>query len=492
VAGSPGVLGGKDGAASTSSFHAPRGLALDAARNLLYVADRDNHKLRVIDLVQKSVAKIAGSAPSYINGALNVATFNAPTGLWFDKGSLYVADAGNQVIRKVDLTAKFVSTVVGTPGKSGYRNGVTGVNARFYEPLLISPGRNANELFVLDSLNGAVRTVDLSPGTNQVARLVGPAVPPYINVPLRCVRISSPRANGTYPAPGSLLLEGDKLYYTENGEGHTFVHEIDLPTRKVKTLAGSGDQGTTNGQGSAVSFDRPTGLAKAGTAIYLTEPVKHMIRTIDTTGTVDRLAGTSGSFGSQNGSFSIALFRAPVSIVSDGVDVLFVSDMFNVSIRALDLKTQMVSSLPLRGPDVPTKPQAMVIDRANGLLYLVDKESFVKKVEFSKPTGSNVSTIYTLPASLGVIHRLALDTTGTSLYITTSKGSTDARVQKLDLTTNPVTVTTLTNTKYVNTPVDGAASGVGWGRPVGIAVDSNDNIYVYDEIQRRIRVILTK
>jgi sugar lactone lactonase YvrE len=496
LVGLSGQNGSTDGDASQALFDGPRGLVFDATNSVLYVADRNNDRIRKVDLATRSVGTLVGTTNGHTDGAFQSVRFRAPNGLWLRGSDLYVADTGNHVIRRVDMKNQQVSTIAGTPGKQGYRNGASATDARFDTPLLISRGRNANELFVLDSINGAVRTVDLS-GTRQVARLVGPGMPPYVLVPLRCVRISRPTINNLLPGSGSLLVDGDKLYFTENGVDRVFVHAIDLLTRKVKTLAGSGVQGTTNGQGSAASFDRPTGLARVGTTLYLTEPVKHTIRTIDATGTASLLAGTSGTFGSTGTNFSNVLFRVPVSIVSDGLERLYVSDMLNKAIRVLNIKQKSVSAPLLRGAPSISKPQAIVMDTTKNILYLIDNDYLIRKVEISKVTGDNLTTIYTLPASPGMggqgtLQRIALDTTGSSLYMTVVNGNKGIRILKLDLTANPATTSRLSRTNFSIDVVDGAASQTSWARPVGIAVDSSDNIYVYDELQQRIRVILTK
>jgi sugar lactone lactonase YvrE len=93
----------EDGPASRAAFRFPQGLAVDAAGNV-YVADRDNHAIRRIG-PDGSVTTLAGSgARGRADGVGRGATFDSPQGLALDgSGNLYVADTGNNLIRKIAL-----------------------------------------------------------------------------------------------------------------------------------------------------------------------------------------------------------------------------------------------------------------------------------------------------------------------------------------------------------------------------------------------------
>ena len=93
--------GHKDGYAIAAEFFSPAGLALDLVNGALYVADQDNHCVRRISKGQ--VTTLAGTRKAgYKDGAAKQAMFNSPTGLALDaKGWVYVADRGNDRIRRV-------------------------------------------------------------------------------------------------------------------------------------------------------------------------------------------------------------------------------------------------------------------------------------------------------------------------------------------------------------------------------------------------------
>ncbi|WP_295672856.1 NHL repeat-containing protein [uncultured Mucilaginibacter sp.] len=150
-----GDRGLKDGPAVNASFYLPEGIALDQKGNL-YVADTYNNLIRKISpegIVSTLAGKIKrGSA----NGKGAAASFSHPDGIAVDKkGNVYVADVGNNKIRKITPDG-IVSDFAGT-GKRGADNGPANT-ATFYRPFGITID-NAGNLFVADYQNNLIRKI---------------------------------------------------------------------------------------------------------------------------------------------------------------------------------------------------------------------------------------------------------------------------------------------------------------------------------------------
>jgi hypothetical protein len=120
-----GTNGLEDGAFYSALFNRPTGLAINSKSTRLFIADRNNHCIRVVNLEHSNqVATLVGNGKAgYSDGDFTSATFNQPTGLVFLPGNqIAVNDDGNNRIRLIDLDRGIVSTLVGT-GSDGVENG---------------------------------------------------------------------------------------------------------------------------------------------------------------------------------------------------------------------------------------------------------------------------------------------------------------------------------------------------------------------------------
>jgi hypothetical protein len=154
--------GHQDGSFFNATFDHPWGLAIDAAGNKLYVSDKDNNCIRVVDLErQNKVSTLAGiDQAGYEDGPFNRAAFHSPTSLVFLSPTLLaVNDAGNHRIRVLDLANQSVTTLAGN-GTDGMQEGLPlqcalgTIWSMAYQP-------SKNSLFFSEPAQAGVQKLDL-------------------------------------------------------------------------------------------------------------------------------------------------------------------------------------------------------------------------------------------------------------------------------------------------------------------------------------------
>lgn len=150
-----GVAGAVDGAAATSRFSDPFGVAIDPAGNVLIADGGDSNRIRMV-APDGVVSTFAGGAEGFKDGVGIAAAFNTPSAVAFDRhGNLYVADTGNHAIRKI-TTSGVVTTLAGT-GHPGYLDGPAKL-AEFNGPVGLAVDRAGN-VFVADTYNDRIRRI---------------------------------------------------------------------------------------------------------------------------------------------------------------------------------------------------------------------------------------------------------------------------------------------------------------------------------------------
>ncbi|MBD8489154.1 IPT/TIG domain-containing protein [Echinicola sp. CAU 1574] len=150
-----GTAGYQDGPGTTAQFNQPIDVTVDE-NGIIYVADNINHRIRKID-TEGTVSTLAGSGEKgYQDGALSAAMFSNPSGLDMDnEGNIIVADRINHLIRRINLSTEKVSTIAGS--SQGSRDGLA-EEAQFNNPYGVAVGASG-EIVVADLSNHKIRLV---------------------------------------------------------------------------------------------------------------------------------------------------------------------------------------------------------------------------------------------------------------------------------------------------------------------------------------------
>jgi len=157
-AGSKGNVGSADGIGSGARFNSPQGVAVDENGNV-YVADTYNNKIRKITSAGVVTTVAGNGSVGSSNGTGTAASFSYPNGIAVDaNGNVYVADSNNNLIRKITSFGA-VTTFAGT-GDAGSANG-NGSASSFNDPRGITID-NKGSIYVADSGNHLVRKITLN------------------------------------------------------------------------------------------------------------------------------------------------------------------------------------------------------------------------------------------------------------------------------------------------------------------------------------------
>ena len=270
-----GIAGVRDGDASLARFSDPFGVAI-GPDGTIYMSDAgDAQRIRRLS-PDGVVSTLAGGERGYSDGVGAAARFNTPSGIALDgAGMLYVADTGNNVIRRIAPDGA-VSTVAGD-GTPGYRDG-PGPEARFNGPVGVAVDTRGR-VVVADTYNDRVRALEPD---GSVVTIAGPAAlstPSGVTIDAAgtiyvadtgdgVVRAISP--GGSLSTLGSLFVDSPHhpVGIAVDHAGHVYTTDdagriVELsPDSSGRIVAGS-HQGFVDGAGTDARFRRPSGLVVA-------------------------------------------------------------------------------------------------------------------------------------------------------------------------------------------------------------------------------------
>ncbi len=320
-----GALAGDGGAATAASLRYPFHITLDGAGNM-YIADWGNNAIRKISATG-TISTLAGNGvPTYggDGGPATAAYLNQPADIAFDgSGNLFFSDNGNKRIRKIDV-AGIISTVVGTgaPGYSG--DGGAATAATINDPRGITIDASGN-LYIAEASNHVIRKVNTSGiistvagnHTSGISGDGGAATAAQLNNP----------HDVAFDASGNM--------YIADRNNHR-VRKVNT-TGIISAYAGVGASGYTGdgSQASAANLNSPMALfIDAYGNMYVGDGGNNRVRKIKTSGIISTVAGNgSYSFSGDGGTAVSAALKSPSGMAKDATGNLYIADEGNHRIR---------------------------------------------------------------------------------------------------------------------------------------------------------------
>ncbi|MBN2579575.1 MAG: hypothetical protein JXB10_11345 [Pirellulales bacterium] len=343
-----------DRAAPAGVLRFPGKVLADEKTGRLFVADSGHHRIVVAGLDGTLQETIGAGTPGRTNGDFSTARFHTPQGMALEGETLFVADIGNHLIRKVDLRAKKVSTLAGT----GVQNRGALPYSRWSSPIrtaLSSPWALAvaqGDLYVAMAglhqiwrmrLDGSGIEVYAGNGTEDIVD--GPVLPRRPYQP----------GYAAFAQPSGLTSDGTWLYVAD-AEGSSIRAVPFNPRQNVRTVVGTAGLpqelrlftfGDVDGRGPAVRLQHPLGIVFYEGKLYVADTYNHKIKTVDPAGGETRTIAGTGRRGARD---DPAEFNEPGGLSAAG-GKLYVADTNNHAVRVIELRRgNAVSTLRIAAP----------------------------------------------------------------------------------------------------------------------------------------------
>ena len=327
---------GDGGAATAAEMQNPTAIAVDRSGNI-YIADLYNNVIRKVS-ASGIITTFAGdnlAGFSGDGGQATVAELNQPTGVALDHaGNLYIVDSRNNRIRKVDSSG-IISTIAGYDS-SGYSSGYSGDNGSALSALLNGPFSVAfdgfGNLFIADAGNNVIRKVDTfgiittvagnySFGCCSYSGDGGPATAAALNQPLGL----------SLDGCGNLFIadEGNNCIRKVDTSG--------IISTVAGNRLWSGYYAGDGGAATAAVLNQPTDVKiDLNGNLFIADQFNSVIRKVDTNGIISTFAGDysyAGEYGGDGGAASAASLAFPSGLAFDGSGNLIIADSYNKRIR---------------------------------------------------------------------------------------------------------------------------------------------------------------
>jgi trimeric autotransporter adhesin len=442
---------GDGGAATAAGLFSPSGVALDSAGNL-YIADWENHRIRKVAAESGIITTVAGNGSQGFSGdggAATAAGLNYPTGVAMDsEGNLYIADYGNNRIRKVAAGSGIITTVAGNDSRGFSGDGGAATAAGLDRPYDVAMDSEGN-LYIADTYNNRIRKVAAANGI--ITTVAGNGSNGMSSGD------SGAATAATLSGPNSVVLDSAGNLYIADYGNHR-IRRVAAGSGIITTVAGNGSLGFSGdgGAATAAGLSYPIGVAldSAGN-LYIADFSNHRIRKVAAgSGIITTVAGNgSPGFSGDGGAATAAALYWPGDVALDSAGNLYIAEEGNNRIRRVATGSGIITTVAGNGSQ-----------------------------GFSGDGGAATA------AALSHVHGVALDPAG-NLYVADSGNN---RIRKVEVGSGIITTVAGSGSTGFGGGFSGdggAATAAGLYWPFGVALDSAGNLNIADTGNFRIRKV---
>lgn len=372
-----GQTGSNDGSALSAKFNKPSMTAVDSTFGI-YLADMGNNTIRKYSNSTLSVYAGTGVPGSTGDGGLaTAAKLASPYGVALDSvNALYVTDMSNCVVRRVDPATGIITKYAGTytPGFSGDGSAALAATLSFPTGLALDP---SNNMYICDTVNSRIRRIDYATGI--ISTIAGDGVERYAgdNGPGYLASLSSP-TGVTTDAAGNLYI-ADK--------NNNCIRFLNVTTGYITTVAGQPPRAGYEGNytfasasllstPTQVSYDLPSGN------LYIADDGNCRVRILDTAATIIYDYAGNGSPVSYGDNIPVAdaVFGSINALLTDANNDIYVADGLGNTLRKVTVATGIINtvvgtgqpSYSADGPGITTvinEPNGMALDTYNNIAF---------------------------------------------------------------------------------------------------------------------------
>ncbi len=318
-----------NGQQATNAFlNSPSGVAVDAAGNI-YIADTGNNEVRKVNAATGIISAFAGSTTGGFAGdgaAATSAQLHSPSAVTLDSaGNVYIADTANNRIRKVN-TSGIITTVAGS---SAVSTGLIGDGGLATSAILNSPRGvmvdSSGNLYIADSGNNRVRKV----GTNGIINTIaGNGTTGTVGM----VGDGGPAINASLSVPVGMALDSSgNLYIADSGDN--LIRKV-TTNGNISSIAGNGESGYSPGDENLAIYaelNEPEGLAVDGSGnVYFSDTGNEVIREVTAAGVISTIAGNQGiGNAGDGGPAGAASLDTPIAIALTSTGLIYIANSSN-------------------------------------------------------------------------------------------------------------------------------------------------------------------